>query len=207
MYKPRDWPSLAEKIAAIFAGDGAPLLNALQSGLNLSDTTSPQSTQAAIFAVQCVDGPGLYGKFTPDQAIDEVVDWTLKTWETSTTMFTSLGIDFQCFSWKKRESERYTGPFNTTGLANPILVIGNTADVSDPTSCADESLIVSVSSLFVLWPAPRKLMLLYRTLAWSFRMAQGYVLVRWHFSRTSFTHELSFSTALWPKLPCARGRS
>jgi hypothetical protein len=35
-----------------------------------------------------------------------------------------------CHHWKTREAERFVGPFNRTDLANDILVIGNTADVS-----------------------------------------------------------------------------
>ena len=35
-----------------------------------------------------------------------------------------------CHHWNPRETERFVGPFNSTNLANDILVIGNTADVS-----------------------------------------------------------------------------
>lgn len=129
MYQPRIWPFLASDLASLLAGDGAPILNGFQTPLNLSDT-SPQSTMnSAAMAVTCTDGPELYGKYTPDEAVEEVLEWALKTAKT-TSLFAPMGIEFPCFHWKKRASERFTGPFNTTGLANPILVIGNTADVS-----------------------------------------------------------------------------
>lgn len=130
MYRPRNWPALAEALASLVAGDGAPLLNTINGKLNLSDATSLPSTEHALSAVTCVDGPELFEKFTPEEAVEEVVDWTVRTWQTSSTLFASSGVDMACFPWKRRESERYTGPFNTTGLANSILVIGNTADVS-----------------------------------------------------------------------------
>lgn len=129
MYRPRSWPELADMIAALLAGDGAPLLSYNQAGLNLSDTTSPQKTTYAINAVTCVDGPPLRGKYTPEEAVQEVLDAAVVTYETTSTLFAGLGIEASCLTWRAEETERYTGPWNSS-LANPILVIGNTADVS-----------------------------------------------------------------------------
>lgn len=129
MYKPRNWPDLAKNLAAALAGDGAPILNGNQDGLNLSDTTSPQSTQAAINAVTCTDGPELYGKYSSEEAVQELLDATVVTYETS-PLFATLTVDIPCFSWKSRETERFIGPWNHT-LANTIIVLGNRADVSE----------------------------------------------------------------------------
>lgn len=129
MYRPRSWPDLATKLASLLAGDGAPILSELQSGLNLSDTTSPQRTTYAINAVTCVDGPPLAGKFTPEEAVEAVLGAAVTTYQTTSTLFAGLGIEPSCFTWKAQETERYIGPWNSS-LANTILVIGNTADVS-----------------------------------------------------------------------------
>lgn len=129
MYKPRNWPELATNLAFALAGDGGPILNAIQGGLNLSDTTSPQGTQAAINAVTCTDGPALYGKYTSEEVVQELLDASVTTYETS-PLFAPLVVDIECFSWKARETERFVGPWNHT-LANTILVLGNRADVSE----------------------------------------------------------------------------
>ena len=130
MYKPRGWPYLAQLLEAALAGDGAPILNLKQGGLNLSDTTSIQETLSAIYAVTCTDGPSLTNKYSDDEVVDLLLNATVDTYERSSTMFAGLVDGFQiCFHWKARATERFTGPFDSS-LANPILIIGNTADVS-----------------------------------------------------------------------------
>ncbi|KAF8314514.1 alpha/beta-hydrolase [Clavulina sp. PMI_390] len=137
MYKPRGWTGLAKKLAALLLGDGAPFLSAAQSGLNLSDTTSRQSTTYGINAVTCTDGAPLVGKYTAEEAVQHALDAAIKTYETTTTLFSGLEVETTCFSWRATASERYTGPWNSS-LANPILVIGNTADPICPVANAKQ---------------------------------------------------------------------
>jgi hypothetical protein len=129
MYRPRGWPGLARFLEAALTGDGAPILNSKQGDLNLSDTTSPQKTGSAIYAVTCTDGPPLANKYSDEEVVDLLVNAAIDTYDRSSTMFAGLAAEPICFHWKPRASERFTGPFNSS-LANPILIIGNTADVS-----------------------------------------------------------------------------
>lgn len=62
--------------------------------------------------------------------MQEILDAAVETYETTTTLFAGLSTGPVCFHWRAEETERYTGPWNSS-LANTILVIGNTADVRD----------------------------------------------------------------------------
>lgn len=128
MYAPKAWVSLADNLAAALAGNGAPILNSVRPRVDLSDETSPQATMSAGAAVQCVDGPPMRGKYTREQAVDKILEAAVELQKVSPLMG-STGIWLPCFTWEAREVERYTGPWNTTGLASTVLIIANTADV------------------------------------------------------------------------------
>ncbi|KAF8314503.1 alpha/beta-hydrolase [Clavulina sp. PMI_390] len=135
LYKPRVWTDLATKLAALLAGDGAPFLSAVQSRLDLSDTTSRQSTGSAVEAVICTDGPPPSVEYTVEERVQQALEAAIDSYESTTTLFSGLEAVMTCSSWKLTASERFTGPWNSS-LANPMLIIGNTADPTTPVANA-----------------------------------------------------------------------
>lgn len=130
LYRPRDWPALASNLAAALEGNGVPIVNSALDKIELNDTL-PARTSAAIYAVTCVDTPDFKG-VDKRKAIDDVVNEMAISQKLTSRHFSALDIDM-CHHWTAREVERFTGPFNHT-LNREILVIGNTADVSDSAS-------------------------------------------------------------------------
>ncbi|KAL5536829.1 hypothetical protein ACEPAF_652 [Sanghuangporus sanghuang] len=125
LYRPREWPDLASKLAAALEGNGVPIVEYSLDKIELN-TTVEARTSSAIDAVTCVDTPGVYKAQTLDDIIDEMaVAQTVASWH-----FGAQDLDM-CHHWKARESERFTGPFNQT-LAHEMLIIGNTADPITP---------------------------------------------------------------------------
>ncbi|KAF8314513.1 hypothetical protein DL93DRAFT_2167299 [Clavulina sp. PMI_390] len=153
LFKPRSWPSLADKLAALLAGDGAPLLSSIQSGLNLSDTASPQRTTYALNAVKCTDGRPLSERMDPEEAVQKVLDAAVTTYESTTTLFAGFGSQSVCFVWKPVAIERYTGPWNAT-LANKVLIIGNSADPITPLASAKKVNELLADSRLVVQDGP-----------------------------------------------------
>ncbi|KAF8314505.1 alpha/beta-hydrolase [Clavulina sp. PMI_390] len=137
MYKPREWDALASNLAALLAGDGAPLLSVHQASINFSDTTSAQKTSYIVNAVSCSDGPPMVREWTSEESVQQALDMAVETYETSTTLFSGIEQITACSTWKATASERYTGPWNSS-LANPILIIGNTADPICPVANAKQ---------------------------------------------------------------------
>ena len=125
LYRPRDWPKLAENLAAALQGDGVPIVEYHLSKIELNTTVIPR-TSAAITAITCVDTPEFLLDKSSDPILD-ILDEMTYTQQRTSHHFATLDIDM-CHHWKARETERFTGPFNHT-LRNEMLVIGNTADV------------------------------------------------------------------------------
>ena len=89
-----------------------------------------QETLSAIYAVTCTDGLSLTSKNSDDEVVDLLLNATVDTYQRWSTMFAGLVDELQiCFHWKARATERFRRLFDSN-LANPILIIGNTADVS-----------------------------------------------------------------------------
>ena len=125
LYRPRDWPELAEKLNAALLGNGVPIVQTFLENIQLN-TTIAARTAAAVYAVVCVDTPDFEG-VDKEKALADVIDEMRISQEQTSRHFSSIDIDL-CHHWTARETERFTGPFNHT-LSNEILVIGNTADV------------------------------------------------------------------------------
>ena len=122
MYKPRDWPKLASDLDAALDGDGAPILNIVQQDVELNNSI-PASTQYAINAVTCVDGPRFANNTDKGAILKHLVEEAKLAVDVAPHF---AGLDKEvCHHWQVEPVERFDGPFNHT-LANPILVIGNT---------------------------------------------------------------------------------
>lgn len=126
LYAPRNWPYLASNLAAAIKGDGEPILNAVLDEIEL-DKKVPARTSSAINAVTCVDTPSFEG-ITKDDAFEDIVNEIIISEQETSRHFSAIQFD-TCQHWTVRETERFTGPFNST-LNSQILIIGNTADVS-----------------------------------------------------------------------------
>lgn len=140
MYQPRAWPSLASSLSsALYNSDGTLLLNDVQRLINITDVNARQSDQAVFWGVHCTDGPpppSLSSHASEQErrayvhkAEQALFDAVKKQYETETSLFAGFLLDAMCMFWKGRATERYLGPWDK-GLDIPMLVVGNTADVS-----------------------------------------------------------------------------
>lgn len=127
LYRPRDWPQLANNLAAALDGNGVPTVEYFLNKIEL-DTSIKAKTSLAISAVQCVDTPPFPAEVDTTKALEDIINAMATAQARSSRHFAALDIDM-CQHWIARETERFTGPFNHT-LNHTMLVIGNTADVS-----------------------------------------------------------------------------
>jgi hypothetical protein len=131
MYRPRDWPSLASVIAETLGGNGTRALNTVQLSINISDTSSAQDAFYTMLAVLCVDGPDVsteYQGANIADGIQAVLSELINGYHQTSQFFVGSFLGPWCLAWKARNVERFTEPFNSS-LANPILIVSNTADV------------------------------------------------------------------------------
>ena len=125
MYRPREWPALADMLSSAMKGDPNPLVNHMISPIEMDTSVSPR-TVMAIFAVTCVDTPSFDGISTQDAFATMIKELAVSS-EITSKHFSALQVDM-CHHWNIREVERFTGPFNHT-TKNEILVLSNTRDV------------------------------------------------------------------------------
>ncbi|KAG8707413.1 hypothetical protein FRC09_001837 [Ceratobasidium sp. 395] len=129
MYHPRKWPVLAEQLADVMRGDGRLALSAILNKIEL-DTRKKPWTDWAGNAVRCVDGPDI-SHLDPHQLIEDTIEENVFMYERTTRHFAARRV-LMCHHWKVRNPERFVGPFNSTILANNILIIGNVVDPMTP---------------------------------------------------------------------------
>ena len=123
---PLGWPELARQLTAAFEGNGVPFVSQYMKEIAL-DTTMPASTIGSRPAVMCTDSPA-YDKSSKAHALQDIVNELILA-QKSSVHFAGMRSGL-CHHMTSRSAERFTGPFNHT-LSNEIVVIGNTADVSD----------------------------------------------------------------------------
>ena len=126
MYVLRGWSLLASSLAATIKGNGTAIMNAVLSESQFNGTQPTISTFSNI-AVTCIDTPS-FEDMTKEEAFKDAIDEIIIA-DKEAHLFASLELGM-CQHWNVRETERFNGPFNHT-LSNPILVIGNTADVRE----------------------------------------------------------------------------
>ncbi|KAF8329514.1 uncharacterized protein EI90DRAFT_1407004 [Cantharellus anzutake] len=148
MYRPRSWPDLAEKLAATLEGNGAPILESQSP--TLDPTAPPDSFSPILQGVLCADGPPVHrlldearrrrdqgsegeGKDGEEgfmeEIVKELVDEVEKAYSETSKTFAATVSSPACFHWRLNPPERWVGPWDKR-LAGPILIVGNTADVS-----------------------------------------------------------------------------
>ncbi|KAF8522995.1 TAP-like protein-domain-containing protein [Gautieria morchelliformis] len=133
MYGPRTWPDLAANLAAAIDGNGTAIMDLAQEDVEL-DTSVKARTAQAISAVTCVDTPAYPANVDTAAVVKKNIDEAVLTYELTSKRFASLELDM-CHHWTPRETERFTGPFNSS-LSNQVLIIGNTADPITPVANA-----------------------------------------------------------------------
>ena len=142
------FPSLAEALSALEAGDGKPFLQlspAQQYELPLCDSNTGQpaapspempemeSSADASLAILCSDQASFLGGVSVfSKYLEECENASKSAGATMASM--RLG----CVDWGIRAKWRYAGPF-TTNISTPILFVGNTADNITPLRNAHKS--------------------------------------------------------------------
>ncbi|TBU51516.1 TAP-like protein-domain-containing protein [Dichomitus squalens] len=117
---PTGWPQIAAGLAEAMRGDGAAVLNVV----NTRELVDLERS-----AVSCND----QRPFAPPTA-ETIVDAGLEVLKHVSRFFWSVIIaepDSGCQYWPVTPPERYLGPWNKT-LNNPILIISNTHDPATP---------------------------------------------------------------------------
>ena|ERR1700761_8107396 len=129
MYSPiATWPDLGRWLDDAIEGNGTTLLSLVEANVQLDRSVSAM-TAYAFQAVVCSDTEPFPSDPTdPMKEILAGIEEDALTAEIAPHFVTALKTT--CQHWRAKPAERFTGPFNST-LANPILVIGNTADVSN----------------------------------------------------------------------------
>ncbi|KAL2069857.1 hypothetical protein VTL71DRAFT_14536 [Oculimacula yallundae] len=140
LYRPINiFPLLAEALAALEVGNGAPFIQAqgvpkdpisCGNGSGLEDDLS-EGTGDAFPAIMCSEADPLLD--TPEE-FQKYVD-TLKEISPSTGVVMAQDFRLQCAGWTVRSKWDFTGPF-TGAPANPILFVANSADNVTPLSSA-----------------------------------------------------------------------
>ncbi|KAG9124405.1 hypothetical protein FRC07_011734 [Ceratobasidium sp. 392] len=130
LYRPRTWPDLAQQLAATIRGNGRPILDAMVNRIELDTRKKPRSIEMTANAVKCVDGPDITSA-DPRQVIEDAIQENVLMYENTTSRFAGFKVPM-CHHWKVRDTERFIGPFNSTSLANNILIIGNVVDPMTP---------------------------------------------------------------------------
>jgi hypothetical protein len=121
LYRPANWPVLAETLSAAMNGT----LNIVKERLERAASASRHS-QGAYFGIRCGDN------VTPNSSFDDSVPIAESCHERSPI----LGDDsvrelFVCSQWKLRAKERYDGNFKVQ-TRNPILLVSNSFDPTTP---------------------------------------------------------------------------
>ncbi|KAG8750526.1 hypothetical protein FRC12_012842 [Ceratobasidium sp. 428] len=129
MYYPRKWPLLAEQLASAMRGDGRPILDVMLNKVELDTRKKPRNDWAGN-AVRCLDGPDT-SHLDPHQMIEDTIEENVLMYERTTRHFAARRV-LMCHHWKVRNPERFVGPFNSTVLANNILIVGNVVDPMTP---------------------------------------------------------------------------
>lgn len=111
---PQIWPAASVALAQALAGNGAPLLRAVQPN---------PGADLARSAVSCNDNAPFE---TPDPGVvvDELLDVFHNVSRLAFTVVTTEP-DAGCQFWPVTPPERFQGPWNHT-LSNPILILSNT---------------------------------------------------------------------------------
>ncbi|KAI0079989.1 hypothetical protein K474DRAFT_1591034 [Panus rudis PR-1116 ss-1] len=135
------WPESAHALAEAMKGNGAPMLDFLDS---YSSLNALQRT-----AVSCNDAP----PFDPP-ASEEIVEEFLDVYQNVSHFVIPVVTDEPdsgCQYWPVSPPERFIGPWNHT-LRNPMLVISNTADPVTPIASGQivDKLLGNSSRLLVL---------------------------------------------------------
>ena len=119
---PAAWPQLARDLEYAANGDGSAV--ATQARAALASTRSADGDSST--AITCIDSPARHGPSAWPQVIARL------------TRVSYVGGPFvgwaswaPCASWFARDTDRYSGPWNST-TNNPILVIGTTFDPATP---------------------------------------------------------------------------
>jgi hypothetical protein len=105
------------------SGNGAPILNVVESNVELDPTVRAQTAYASQ-AVVCTDSIPYDDDIDLAKFMVHLIEQAIVGAEISPHFGGAGGPDV-CHHWKGRAVERFTGPFNHT-LSNTILVIGNT---------------------------------------------------------------------------------
>ncbi len=110
-------------------GNGTSVVEHFLKNITL-DKSVPPSTVGAHTAVICADSPD-YSGLSEEDAFEEFLNEAVIFQRETSRHFGGLQSFAQllCQHIDVRAVERFTGPFNHT-LSNEILIIGNTADVS-----------------------------------------------------------------------------
>ncbi|KDQ17321.1 hypothetical protein BOTBODRAFT_30137 [Botryobasidium botryosum FD-172 SS1] len=144
MYRPTEWPSLAQNLLDMYTQvktGNAPSTPRPRFKFHRRDSTDPSTTPTpdpdpttqpapsyAFQAITCADAIDSENATTKD-VFDEIVRVSRVISPLFGPSFGDAG--FYCHRWGARAVERFTGPWNHT-LSNPILVIGNEADPITP---------------------------------------------------------------------------
>lgn len=121
LYRPSNWPVLAETLSAAMNGS----LNIVKERLERAASASRHS-QGAYLGIRCGDN------VTPNMGFDDAVPITESCHERSPLLGDDCDRElFVCSQWKVRAKERYHGSFKVK-TKNPILLIGNSFDPTTP---------------------------------------------------------------------------
>jgi pimeloyl-ACP methyl ester carboxylesterase len=134
MYRPRIWPQLAQILASALAGDFKPGYEFISRPIEL-DTSVEPGTEQSTDAIMCADSHRVTIKdqSSADVVLDDVVNAMVEVINGTSGILPGSDLDESfCFHWKVEPKEKFDGPFNSTGLSNKVLIIGNTADPVTP---------------------------------------------------------------------------
>ncbi len=136
LYSPATWPALAQALDVASTGDGSALLDLALVG---TEDLSPDelldlpysNARDALTATLCND--------TGDDGA--AADWPAAAQRTALASglfgpYNSWAIGLPCATWPAEAASRYTGPWDAQ-TANPVLLIGTTADPITPLTSAE----------------------------------------------------------------------